>query len=117
MTRVEMISRRFGILSEQLFEAKQGEEPVGNDLVQGGVGDMTSNDQVPPDELLVGSEVEKEHTGDDALAQELARDHLTQNPNYYSTLGQIGLVNEPRALRLMQQAHWVQPEQGQQGDN
>lgn len=37
-------------------------------------------------QLLKGIEVEKEHTGDTALAREIALDHLDEFPDYYDRL-------------------------------
>ncbi len=40
-------------------------------------------------ELEAGIEVEKEHTGDEELAKEIAMDHLTEDPSYYTNLAKI----------------------------
>lgn len=37
-------------------------------------------------ELAMGVEVEREHTGDESLAREIALDHLAELPDYYSKL-------------------------------
>lgn len=37
-------------------------------------------------ELAMGIEVEKEHTDDEAIAKEIAKDHLSELPTYYSLL-------------------------------
>lgn len=39
-------------------------------------------------QLSKGIKVEKEHTGDVALAREIALDHLNEFPDYYSRLEQ-----------------------------
>ncbi len=41
------------------------------------------------DQLSMGVEVEMEHTNDASLAKEIAMDHLTENPNYYTKLKKI----------------------------
>ena len=38
------------------------------------------------DQLEKGTEIEKEHTLDDALAREIALDHLAELPDYYDRL-------------------------------
>lgn len=60
----------------------------------GGVGDNTSPSQVDQEQLKMGIEVEREHTKDDALATEIALDHLSEDPQYYSNLKNAGLSAE-----------------------
>ena len=45
-------------------------------------------------ELSIGVQVEMEHTNDDKIATEIAMDHLTEDPEYYSKLVAAGLANE-----------------------
>lgn len=40
-------------------------------------------------ELQLGIEVEKEHTNDETLANEIARDHLNEFPDYYTRLKKV----------------------------
>lgn len=42
-------------------------------------------------ELFKGIEVEKEHTPSEKIASQIAMDHLTEDPRYYSKLKKIGL--------------------------
>ena len=42
-------------------------------------------------DLLMGIEVEKEHTSSEKMASRIAMDHLTEDPKYYSKLKKIGL--------------------------
>jgi hypothetical protein len=42
-------------------------------------------------ELLMGIGVEKEHTPSEKTASQIAMDHLTEDPKYYSKLKQIRL--------------------------
>lgn len=44
-------------------------------------------------ELAKGKKVESEHTSDKKLAEKIAKDHLYENPNYYTILDKIGLKN------------------------
>ena len=39
-----------------------------------------------PDELRMGIEIEKEHTDDENIAKEIAKDHLEECPDYYTRL-------------------------------
>ena len=67
-----------------------------NNLVKlpGGVGDNTPTDQVDPNQLSIGIQVEMEHTNDPDIAQEIAMDHLTEDPQYYTKLVKAGLASE-----------------------
>ena len=64
------------------------------DSLPGGKGDNTDPAQVDQEQLAMGIKVEMEHTQDEALAKEIALDHLTEDPNYYSTLKGAGLADE-----------------------
>lgn len=67
-----------------------------NNLVKlpGGVGDNTPTDQVNPNQLSIGIQVEMEHTNDTEIAKEIAMDHLTEDPQYYTKLVAAGLASE-----------------------
>ena len=67
-----------------------------NNLVKlpGGVGDNTPTNQVDPNQLSIGVQVEMEHTNDHEIAQEIAMDHLTEDPQYYTKLIKAGLASE-----------------------
>lgn len=42
-------------------------------------------------ELEKGAETEKEHTGSDKEAKEIAKDHLVEDPKYYTKIKKAGL--------------------------
>ena len=52
-------------------------------------------------EFRVGKEVEKEHTNSLQQASEIALDHLSEDPEYYTKLIKSGVVDEPKALALI----------------
>ena len=60
----------------------------------GGVGDTTAPSNVNTKELSIGLQVEMEHTNDEKIATEIAMDHLTEDPEYYSKLVAAGLAKE-----------------------
>jgi hypothetical protein len=60
----------------------------------GGVGDATAPSNVNTKELSIGVQVEMEHTNDEKIATEIAMDHLTEDPEYYSKLVNAGLAKE-----------------------
>lgn len=47
-----------------------------------------------PSEVELGKKVEKEHTKDPDLAAEIASDHLSEDPHYYSKLKKSGIKGE-----------------------
>lgn len=73
---------------------------VKENLISGGKGDHTKEQDVDEKQLKVGIEVEKEHTTDENVAKEIAIDHLTEDPQYYTKLIKNGLVDEHPALKL-----------------
>lgn len=48
-------------------------------------------DKIDPEQLKMGIEVEQEHTKDLKLAEKIARDHLAEDPEYYTKLKKAGL--------------------------
>jgi len=58
-----------------------------DDILVGGLGDGTEDKEFNKDQLQKGIKVEKEeHTPDKEIAKEIAKDHLTENENYYTYL-------------------------------
>ena len=55
-------------------------------------------EQVDPNELAMGIKVESEHTDDPALQEKIARDHLAENPKYYTDLQKIEKPPEGKPL-------------------
>jgi hypothetical protein len=71
-----------------------------NNLIKlpGGVGDKSTTDQVNPTQLSIGIQIEMEHTNDLDIAKEIAMDHLTEDPEYYTKLVNAGLAKEFQAV-------------------
>lgn len=65
-----------------------------NKKLPGGVGDRTPTSSVDPIQLSLGVQIEMEHTNDPEIAQEIAMDHLTEDPEYYTKLVKAGLAKE-----------------------
>jgi hypothetical protein len=42
-------------------------------------------------QLAIGKRIEREHTKNSKIAEEIARDHLTEDPNYYKKLKKVKL--------------------------
>lgn len=53
------------------------------DKLPGGKGDKSPDSEFDPKQLQKGIEIEMEHVKNKDLAKEIAKDHLTEIPNYY----------------------------------
>jgi hypothetical protein len=55
--------------------------------------EVRAKHNIPYDKLIIqlskGIKVEQEHTGDVALAREIALDHLNEFPDYYDRLAKV----------------------------
>ena len=56
-----------------------------SDIISGGLS-HGKDTPVDPKELAMGIKTEAEHTSDTEIAEKIARDHLTEDPKYYSKL-------------------------------
>jgi len=87
------------------WELRRGEAPRPNppyrERLPGGLASGLSPKDFDPIALRKGTEVELEHTGDRAIAREIAMDHLTEDPRYYEKLEMI--ENPPWSDRALKQ--------------
>lgn len=60
-------------------------------LVPGGLYNSKRAYSFDVEQLRIGTQVELEHTYDPAIAQEIAMDHLVEDPRYYDKLRAAGL--------------------------
>lgn len=60
-----------------------------SEKIKGGIGDKRSDSDFDPEQLKNGIKVEMEHTKDPDIAKEIAKDHLSEDPNYYKKLKKI----------------------------
>lgn len=56
------------------------------DKLPGGIADQATPADFDPESLQEGLLIELEHTNNRQLAMEIAMDHLSEDPNYYSKL-------------------------------
>jgi len=68
---------------------RRGRAVEKKNILIGGIGDKTKPEDVDPKQLKIGIEVEQEHTNDPNAAREIALDHLTEDPEYYTKLRRI----------------------------
>lgn len=71
----------------ELKESKKPRQP--DDILPGGLADNKTDADFDPATLTAGRQVEKEHTSSGPLANEIARDHLTEDPEYYEKLKKV----------------------------
>lgn len=57
--------------------------------LHGGAGDYHADSDFDSEQLENGIKHEMEHTKDRKIAKEIAKDHLTEDPNYYKKLKKI----------------------------
>lgn len=57
--------------------------------IKGGIGDKRPDSDFDTEQLKNGIKVEMEHTKDPDIAKEIAKDHLSEDPNYYKKLKKI----------------------------
>jgi hypothetical protein len=62
---------------------------VSNDILSGGKADKVPNSKFDKTQLNLGQKVEKEHTNSPGVAKEIATDHLTEIPDYYTRLNKM----------------------------
>jgi hypothetical protein len=67
-----------GMQRQQVLEATEH--------LKGGKGDGKQDVEFDPKELAMGVEVEREHTNNALTAKEIAKDHLSEIPDYYTRL-------------------------------
>jgi len=61
------------------------------DQIPGGIADEKNFEDFDQEALKKGIAIEMEHTNDEAVAREIAMDHLEEDPAYYDKLEQVGL--------------------------
>lgn len=74
------------ILMAQGMAAQDESVQKSEDQLPGGLADKKKPSDFDEKELSMGIQHEKEHTNDEKLAREIAMDHLSEDPHYYSNL-------------------------------
>jgi hypothetical protein len=88
-------SKTLGQMKSQIISSGE----IGEDKLEGGIGNNSTLEGLAKkhkvkvediiDQLMMGIEVELEHTTELDLAMEIAMDHLTENPKYYTMLKKV----------------------------
>lgn len=74
---------------------------LAEDLLHGGAADNTPDKAFSAAALLRGKRHEREHTGNDQIAKEIAKDHLSEDPRYYQKVEQIEKASNVYGDQLM----------------
>jgi len=84
-------------LPDRDFSAAKLSKSGQNDLLPGGEADNLPDRDFSADALAEGAKHEHEHTNNDQVAQEIAKDHLSEDPAYYDKQKEIekGAEEEP----------------------
>ena len=69
-----------------------------NDLLHGGKADNVPDREFSPTSLSEGQEDEREHTDNDQVAKEIAKDHLSQDPRYYEKEKLVEKLARPQII-------------------
>ena len=84
------------ISEPEVNQIEKEKEETGDEL-SGGLGDNKSAKEFDTGQIIRGLAVELEHTDDPLIAMEIAIDHLTEIPDYYTKLDKMesGQCDEP----------------------
>jgi hypothetical protein len=63
-----------------------GFQRLATDIIPGGKGDHRPDEDFDPEQLWAGIQIESEHTDSLDVAKEIAKDHLTEDKEYYIKL-------------------------------
>lgn len=72
------------------------------DKLEGGKADGKSPGDFDATQMAMGKKVEREHTNDPALAEEISSDHLSELPDYYSRLKKMEDAAPKQAMQQEQ---------------
>ena len=125
-TQFRLFSQVYGVQKHKKTGGKEGLDPkdldpeyrrqitnLADEMKPKDVKDMIDVDyqklpdevkEASSDELEIGTKVEMEHTDSKEEAEKIAKDHLSEDPNYYSKLYKAGLIDEPDAIELAKKA-------------
>ena len=70
-------------------EEMEDEHPNNSEILEGGKGDNKPDSKFNPEKLKEGIKHEREHTKKKQIAKEIAKDHLTEDKDYYERLEAI----------------------------
>lgn len=82
--KIEKLAKLLNVTGKELDEI--GEDQVQTILANIGEHDFVPDSDFDPSQLKLGIETEKEHTKSELIAKLIAKDHLKEDPKYYTKL-------------------------------
>lgn len=75
--------------------------------IRGGIGDRVPYSAVSKKQMKMGVKVEMEHTNKPSIAKEIAKDHLTEFPDYYTHLNKMEkkMTTKPSGWKRQSKRH------------
>ena len=81
--------------------SSRGELKAASDLLPGGAADNMPDSEFSKKDLITGVKDEREHTNNDQIAKEIAKDHLQEDPAYYK---KEKLIQQPDVIAKLREA-------------
>ena len=82
--KIQKLAKLLNVTGKELDEI--GEEAVQTILANIGEHDFSSDSEFDSNQLQLGIETEREHTKSTLIAKLIAKDHLKEDPHYYTKL-------------------------------
>lgn len=82
--KIQKLAKLLNVTGKELDDL--GEKNVETILANIGEHDFTPDSDFDPEQLRMGIEIEKEHTKSTLIAKLIAKDHLKEDPKYYTKL-------------------------------
>jgi hypothetical protein len=82
---LSMLGTNRGFLSNKTNNSKLASD----DILPGGIGDKYKVSDFPKKEMAKGVKTESEHTTNPAIAADISKDHLVEDPKYYTKLEKV----------------------------
>ena len=101
--RLAALKHLIAAAAEKKSAAAELSRPVKKDLLRGGEADNLPDREFSESALSEGIKHEHEHTDNDEIAKEIAKDHLQEDPAYYKKVEQIEKASSP-VLKLLREA-------------
>jgi hypothetical protein len=83
---------------------KTAHKKSAGELLHGGEADNVPDRQFPPKALAEGKAHEREHTDNNQIAGEIAKDHLQEDPAYYKKVEQVEKEAMPEIIKKLREA-------------
>lgn len=82
--KIQKLAKLLNVTGKELDDL--GEDAVKTILANVGEHDFSPDSEFDPAQLKMGIDIEKEHTTSNLIAKLIAKDHLKEDPRYYTKL-------------------------------